>query len=200
MNVEKIDMAKMKIEDAKRLYLQWGKVLQPDYDHLIDAHREQKPHKGMPNDNYYHALCLTDRMFRETKHHMRMLSGKDGDGFLTTLRESFEGMLVNITENGGFAHIILVADTVSNFIKEMKEKYSSLQVTLACLKEGRQIAHSIVCDNRMVRDEKTHPPLTEESNANDIKATIYFDDKVVAKVAAENFDSAWELINPPSKE
>ncbi len=184
----------MKIGDAKTLFHDWGDSLSQGYDALIEQNKEENPEKGMCNDNYCHALFFTDYMLRKTRHHIRMLSGEDGDGFLSVLRKNFESALGRITNSGGFARIILVNNRNSDFLSELVRKYPVLKLTQASLKGKENVPHTIICDDHMLREEDIHDKLTDESDASQITAKVYFNSTVKAKLAAESFDNTWDYL------
>jgi hypothetical protein len=185
----------MIIRDAKDFFAEYGVELSDGFDTMIRHKKVKAPGEGMQNDNYFHAMFFTDYMFRSTKHRLRILSGAQADGFLGILKTSLEGLLKNITKNCGFAHIILVDGSISPFLKSMKQKYPVLKTILVKTVRAENIRHTIVCDDYMVRDEKPHPQLTDDSNVEEIKATVYFNNKKRASVAADSFDQMWEILS-----
>jgi len=185
----------MKIKDAKAMFRNWGDPLSEGYDNLIERKKKENPEEGVPNDNYCHALFFTDYMFRATQKHLRILSGAEGDGFLNVLGKSFEGALKRISDNHGFAHLILVDSKLSNFLSPMLNRYPVLKITPATLKDDQNVPHTIICDNHMLREEDIHDELTDESDVNQVTAKVYFNSNVKAKLAAESFDNTWGYLN-----
>ncbi len=188
-------MSKMKVRDAKNVFAQWGGSLSETFDTLIESHKEENPQEGMANDNYFHALFFTDYMFRSTKRHFRMLSGANGDGFLGILKKTFEAALRRITKNKGYALIILIDGQITPFLKSMIEKYPIFKITLATLRGGKDVPHTIVCDDYMVREEKLHEKVKDDSDIREINATVYFDNADRAQLAAKSFDATWSYLN-----
>lgn len=187
--------SKMKVRDAKAVFDQWAGSLSETFDMLIESFKAENPEEGMPNDNYFHALFYTDYMFRSTKHHLRMLSGANGDGFLGILKKSFEAALQTITKNKGFVRIILIDGGITPFLKSMMEKYPIFKITLASLVSDEDVPHTIVCDDYMVREENLHEKVKDDSDIRKISATVYFDNADRAHVAAKNFDATWSYLN-----
>ncbi len=185
----------MKIGDAKTLFHDWGDSLSQGYDALIEQNKEENSEKGMCNDNYCHALFFTDYMFRATQHDIRMLSGEEGAGFLCTLRKSFEEALKRITRFGGDVRIILVNSKKTDFLSAMIEKYPILKLTHASLKGDKNVPHTIICDDHMLREEDIHEKLTDESDTEQVTAKVYFNSNVKAKLATESFDDTWNYLN-----
>lgn len=185
----------MKIADAKEVYKEWAEALSQDYEKLIEAHKVDNPEEGLSNNNYLHALFYTDYMFRKTQREIRILSGDDGDGFLGMLKTSFEEALKKIRRKGGFAHLILVERVVSKFLSSMLAKYPNvLDIILVKPLENAKVSHSIICDDNMLRKERPHPPLKNDTDAGEVKARVYFDSKIKTKLAAENFDKTWKFL------
>jgi len=185
----------MRVRDAKTVFNRWGGSLSETFDMLIESHKEENTQEGMPNDNYYHSLFFTDYMFRSTKYHLRMLSGANGDGFLGILKKSFEAALQTITKNKGFVHIILIDGRITPFLKSMMVKYPIFKITLAALVSDKDVPHTIVCDDYMVREENLHEKVKDDSDIRKISATVYFDNTDRAQVAAKSFDATWSFLN-----
>ena len=185
----------MRVRDAKTVFDRWGGSLSETFDMLIESFKEENPEEGMPNDNYFHALFYTDYMFRSTKHRLRMLSGANGDGFLDILKKSFEAALRKITKNKGFARIILIDGKITPFFKSMMEKYPFFKITLATLGDDKDLPHTLVCDDYMVREENLHEKVKADSDIRKISATVYFDNTDRAQVAAKSFDATWSFLN-----
>ncbi len=186
---------KMNIKYTKAFFKMSWEYLRPDFDSSIERNKEIDPEEPLPNDNYYHALAYTDYMFRKTMNELRMLSGSDGDGFLETLIESFEGALGRIQKSEGFAHIILVNEKAPEFLRAMGKRYDRLAITQAELNEGQEIEHTIICDKHMFRAEKVHGPLNDDTLINEIKADVYFNSKRKAGLAIKSFDDTWSYLN-----
>ena len=186
----------MKVKDAQRIFSRWGESISVDFDALIRQKKKVAPQEGMRNDNYYHALFFTDYMFRSTEHYLKMLSGSQGDGFLSVLKKSFEDALKRITRNRqGEVQIILVNCDISQSLQLMMDRYPALSVTLAKSAKNENVSHTIICDEYMVREEEPHKELTGDSDVRAIKAKVFFNNKDRAKIASESFDSIWKRLN-----
>ena len=185
-------MPKMTVKDAKDIFEKWGGSLQKPFDDLIDIKSQDKPEKPISNDNYFMALCFTNRMFSKTNKHIRMLAGKDGADFLNLLQSNFERAMERVRKNDGFVRIILVTEKIPNFLKQLKAKYPKwLEYKRAILMPGAQIEHTIICDDYMVREEEIHPPLDENTPADAIRASVYFSNSARGKMRASEFDGTW---------
>ena len=184
-------MANIKtIEEAKSLFQEYGAFLQESFDDYIDTKREEG--KPIYNDNYFMALCFTDRMLRETKYHFRMLAGNDGNDFLNLLKSHFEMAMERIKNNNGFARIILVTKKIPSFLISLKKKFPDhFDYKRVTLKSDAQIEHTIICDGDMVREEEIHLLLDENTLAGAIRATVYFDNPARGKIRASEFDGIW---------
>lgn len=181
----------MNIETAQKLYGELGEFIRKDTSDVAD----KVGSSCLSNDTYFNALEYTDLMFYRTLSHIRIFSGGDGDGFLSTLRSTFERALTKIKEAKGFARVILVNDEIPLFLKEMQGKHSYvLEIIPVQVKEGIELSHYIVCDDNMLRDEKSHKKLTPDTDIKEIKASVYFDNQAKAKNFAEKFDNLWKFL------
>ena len=134
-------------------------------------------------------------MFYRTLSSIRMFSGGDGDGFIFTLRKTFERALTKIKSAKGFARIILVNEDVPPVLKDIQNTHPDvLEIIPVQVKEGVNLSHYIVCDNNMLRDEKLHNELAPETDIKEIKASVYFNNKAKAKNFAEKFDDLWNSL------
>ena len=86
----------MRIRGAKQFFQYWGDALSLGFDGLRERKGACNPERGITTYNNCLASFLTDYVFRATPRHIRMLSEAEGDGFLRTLRISFEGALKRI--------------------------------------------------------------------------------------------------------
>jgi len=150
---------------------------------------------GLVNDTYFNALEYTDLMFYRTLSNIRMFSGSDGDGFLSTLHSSFGRALAKIKKADGFARLILISDEIPPALKQIQQTHSDvLEVVPVRIESGVNLSHYIVCDDNMLRDEKVHKTLTPETDIKEIKAFVYFDNEAKAKNFAEKFDDLWRFL------
>ncbi len=186
------DMNKMDIQTAQQLYSKIGEFIRSDTGNIADLMGSS----CLTNDTYFNALEYTDLMFYRTLSNIRMFSGSDGDGFLSTLLNTFKRALVKIKEAKGFARIILVGDVIPPPLAEIKQDHSDvLEIIPVQIKEGVNLSHYIVCDENMLRDELVHKELTPKTDINEIKASVYFDNDIKAKGFIERFDGLWKSLS-----
>lgn len=185
----------MKIKDAKELFASYRKAFQPDYEALVKLFRLHGIPFPVDNSNYLHALSFTDLMFHHTDSSLRMLTGSLTGGVPDCLRDSFEEMLARINKRGGAARIIEVdGDRPYSQVSD-SETRGRLQVLRGVPSEGARLAHFIVCDNDMVREEEPHAKLTDDSDANEVKAKVYFSNKTKAVTFSARFDAMWRKLS-----
>lgn len=181
----------MDIKKAQELYVEIGEFIRSDISNIAN----KMGSSCLANDTYFNALEYTDLMFYRTLSNIRMFSGSDGDGFLSTLRSSFERALAKIKKAKGFARIILISDEIPSALKKIQEKHADvLKIIPVQLKSGVDLSHYIVCDNNMLRDEKVHKNLTQDTDIKEIKASVYFDNEAKAENFAEKFDDLWDFL------
>ena len=188
---------KLPIQQAKAFYLASSVALHQQFEDLVVELTSEKPGGMIDNNDYFHALWYTDIMFGQTRNSIRMLTGNEASGFLKALAHVFEAALKQITKNRGLVRIIMLAEQPPPFLRDLKDKYRSVfDVKLARLIPGQQIEHTIICDDYMVRKEAPHEPLTELSDAGEVKAKVYFDNEGLAEVETASFDGLWEKLRP----
>ena len=150
------------------------------------------------NDSYADALFLTDIMLQKTNRSLCVLTGNCVGQFLSVLNDSLIGALKRIKNLKGKARFILV-DTdgkVPEFLKTLKAAGYPISVTFAKAVNNAKVSHYIIADGKMLRDEKYHEELTDESAASDIRASVYLNSPVHAQSKQVRFDSVWEQLNP----
>ncbi len=187
----------MTVADAQRIFSQYTNDFLEEQEHFVDLLRKNHIEQAISNSNYLHALTLTDLMFRHTDRSFRMLTGFEGDGFLKCLCKSFKSMLTRIQERGGKARIILVDGDATDLQSIREEFKDTLEVVEAVPSNSESsIAHFLVCDTDMVRDEKPHKKLAEGGNANQIHAEVYFANRFKGGTFSRKFDLIWEKLVP----
>jgi hypothetical protein len=189
------DAPVMNIAKAKRIFQDCGPDLVREYDSIVKFCRENKVSAPLANGNFMHALTLTELLFGHTDNSLRMLTGGHGDGFIACLKSTFVAMLNRLRRNNGKARIVVVnGDRESALLNRLRADYpNTLDV-----KHGSAttpIAHFIVGDSEMVRDEKPHPELDDSSDANLIKADVYFHSPAIASLFEDRFDSIWDRLS-----
>lgn len=185
---------KMTIERAKQFYAKYGDAFQADTNNMVTLIRASGYNEPLANSNYMHALCYTDAMFQHTSHEFRMLTASATD-FIECLQDSFKAMLNRIKKNKGKARIVIVDGDKSQALEKIENEYDgTLKIIEAVSSSNSPIAHFIVCDDDMVRDEAPHKPLTKESDADVITAEVYFRNNIKADIISQKFDQIWKSL------
>ena len=186
------------IGEAKELYKQYGPALYTDDAGLLEIFKRNSVEDGFRNDSYVHALFLTELMLQNTRFSFKMLTGKEGDGFLGTLKEDFVKMLRRFKKHQGKAQIVIADSEEPKFLRKLKSDYpDNLKVRSAEPAKGAQIEHFIVSDDSMVREEEPHEPLMDTMDAKGaVRATVYFSNSVKAKLVSQQFDGLWDYLAP----
>lgn len=181
----------MKIAHAQKLFKELGEFIRNDTSDIANKVGTSR----LDNDTYFHALEYTDLMFYRTLSSIRIFSGGDADGFIATLRKTFERALIKIKNAKGFARIILVNNNIPPVLQELQKDHPGvLEIIPVQVEEGVDLSHYIVCDANMLRDEKLHKELTPDTDIKEIKAAVYFDNKARAQNFAEKFDDLWKSL------
>jgi hypothetical protein len=167
----------------------------PGYRALIEQMILNGRKTDFDNDSYLDALFLTDIMFRQSRHRVRILSGALADGFLTTLRASLISTLERVQKNGGFVKVILLSNEAPSMFDELKKQFAST-FDFALAKVRGQVKHFIVCDSTLARIEEPHEPITPDSPSDIIKAKVYFNEPDQSKKLEDQFDYAWGILRP----
>ena len=141
---------------------------------------------------YQDALALTDVMFTRSTKSIRMLTGEQGDGFLSALKEPFVAALERIKYNGGSVKIIVLGQTNKCLDDLQKTFAGTLEIIKA--KSSGAIKHFTVCDSSMARMEEVHEPLSDKTLITTIKARVCFNDSSQATALEENFDKIWNRL------
>jgi len=196
-----MEAGSMKIKDAKEIYIKHGLSLQPDFEALAVVFRKCDIEAPIANSNYLHALSLTDLMFRHADHSLEMVTGGCGDGFIGGLKKSFLAMLEKIRKVEGKARIIVIDGETENLKTWANDEYKDvLELVEATANEGVIIPHFIVCDKDMVRDEEKHGPLDDDTDANKVRADVFFNNHSKARVFTTRFNAMWEALRGNSRE
>ena len=188
------------VRTAQAQYLQSGEgSIHKGFRDVIKSLVKSGYPKPIPNDCYADALFLTDIMLEHTERSFRMLSGQSGDGFITTLETNFKKMLVRLHEVGGKAKVILIRRpgqaAQTRKLNELQKEIPGVLEFATGVAE-HDLKHYIVSDSQMLRLEDVHPPLTDETPADAIKAQVYMDAPVRAKMQEESFESIWNILHP----
>ncbi len=190
-------MSRMTIEDAKKVFEKFGTSLLPDLEAMVTLFRENRIDAPLSNNNYLHALSMTDFMMANTSSSFLMVTGGDGDGFLGCLQDQFDSMLKRIQKANATAKIIILGSqsTGTDILVPMERKYPEALNVIRLHAKGSVMPHFIVCDDDMVRDEEIHETLNKDQDANLIKAKVYFRNKPVAKVFIQRFEMIWNILS-----
>jgi hypothetical protein len=184
------------VSEAIRAYEQLGEAIDVGYDSLIKAYGPQELYDGIPNSDYFHALCLTSIMFRRTLSTIRILSGFDLGPFIKALHKTFEEAVEKIKKtNEGFVRILLMQDGPEDQIKYLRDNASQYPAIIKVKKLIPGIikpSHRTICDDDKLRLEEPHPPLIDGSDASLVRAKAYFGNTARAKAEAKYFDWMWE--------
>jgi len=119
--VEKMDMSELTIQEAVEFFKHGGASVHGGYDILVEIVSKDKLREGIPNPDYFHALCLTDFMFRRTKRSLQMLAGQSVNDFLEVLKNSFNAAVDRIIRNNGTVQIILLGNRLSPNLMAQKD-------------------------------------------------------------------------------
>lgn len=147
------------------------------------------------NDSYADALPLSEAMFLRANRSIDILTAGGCDKFLEALSDSFNGALRRIKKVGGTVRIILLDST--DKLKVDPQFDGTIKYAFARVEgdpKASNIRHLIICDDNMLRDEEPHAPLTLNSAASEIKADVYLNSTVHAKMKKEYFNSLWERL------
>ncbi len=188
----------MTISDAIDMYARCGTPLQHEIDQWIGLVQSAKLETPLSNANYFHALGLTEGMFRRICYRFLMLTGQGGDKFVGTLGTTIRHMLRRIQANQGDARIIIVNGDSCGIRQLVEEFPGVLSVCAANAPKDSQPAHFIVGDYGMVRQEQPHEPLENGSPADLIKANMYFANPGKVRLFTQWFDDCWKLLQPSS--
>lgn len=189
---------KMKIENAIEIF----KMMQEldgfqTFDELADL-ANLKADEPINNDSFLDALMLNRYMFDNCKNSLCMFTAHSGEvSFLTHLKEYFLQTLERLRIDGRKAKIIFIADKQPEILEDedIKKYLTSrvLEYFRIQVKDTSIVRHYIVCDD-MVRIEEPHKELTLNSFASEIKAKMYFNAPVKARMMRNNFQNIWDFI------
>jgi methyl coenzyme M reductase subunit D len=134
-------------------------------------------------------------MFQRTNQKLTILTGSNADQFLDALHVSFEKALERIRKTSGIARMIILDNEIPKTVSTLASRFAPLvQIRRGILKPGAKINHIIACDSTMIRVEEHHEPLTLDSDADAVKAKVFFDNAEEVKARLGFFDAAWELL------
>jgi len=188
----------MTVEDAIRIYADFGDTLEPFFVDIYERLIADRPSVELPNADYLHALQLTALMLRNAQDDFCMLSGGSADCFTKTLKAEFLKMLKRFANGGrnSVARVVVVnpTDDLPELTELQKEFPANLKIFRAQSPHEERIGHYIVADN-MVREELPHKRLTKQSRADEIKAKVFFNNKSRADLFRSNFNSLARMWN-----
>ncbi len=184
------------IGDAIQQYAKNGEQsIHKGYRDVIKMLVDSGYDKPIKNDSYEDALFLSDIMFENSQKSVKIFTGGGIEEFIEVLNDQFKKMLHRIKLNNGSVKVVTLGGVIPNALKQLVVEYKeTLQVVAAKAKEGTEVRHFIVCDEKMIRSEEPHGPLTKDSPASDIKAEVYFDNPSKGKFFSDMFDAIWKKV------
>jgi len=184
----------MSICTAREFYRKHASAVNMDEIDLVDMFRKIGWKNGLNNDNYVHALFLTDLMFRNTFTSMSILAGAGADDFLRCLSKSFEALLDRLKKwSEGLVRIVIVDGEKGDYLNWLSRRYEgTLSVKCAQSAPTVRIGHFIFNDSGMLRKEQYHDPLDDESSAGEVKAKVYLNNPTESRIMWDVFDTVWK--------
>ena len=168
-----------------------------DYRDIVDiVHNEGYLDTEIPNNDFSHALYLTDLMFQDTSKSIRMLNGiSEGCDWLEALRGNLVAALKRIQRSGGFLRAIFVGEGgAPDSIIELRNEFKGT-VQFVTATSPKPTKHFIICDDYMLRSEELHDPVTPDTASDNIHASVYLNSPLRAKEKAREFDEIWDYLS-----
>jgi len=194
-NNEMVKTPTLTIGVAQRIYLDTTKsAAHSALRSVIGTMIDKDIRTEFENDSYLDALILSEMMFARSVKSVKMLTGDGCDTFLQTLGDSFIGTLKRLQAIGGKMRVLMVATEIPKFISDAQAKFNTtLEVALLRVKPQTQVPHFLVCDSRMARVEKPHGPLTNDTPADAIQASVHFNNPSRSELLESRFDAFWSV-------
>jgi len=196
----------MTIGEAENLFDRFRTSLQKDYSDLarvFEKARHTKFYIGgsyttpadwpVPSSNYLRSLGYLSDILMQTHHSFNMVTGSDRLLQTESLQKHFRDMLKRLAGKQNTARVIVVDGEAPGFEKLQSEFADSLKVVRG-RSVDKPIQHFLASDDRRVRDEEHHGPLTSNSDANAIKAEVYFNNETLARLRNGTFENYWKKI------
>lgn len=191
---------KLTIKEASLRYQKFGNdAVYPGYRELISQAVKSGRRLEFKNDSYLDALFLTDIMLQRAEKHIRFFSGAQADGFLSTLKASFESAIERIQLNEGFVRVVLLSHETPKLFLSFQERFKGI-FDFALANASAPVKHFIVCDSILSRIEEPHPPLEPDMPADAIRATVYFNEPDESRRLESQFDYIWNLVRPKQRQ
>lgn len=170
-----------------------------DYRDIVDIIRKGRYDIEIPNNDYSHALWLSDLMFQGTSKNIRMLNGiSSGCDCFEVLKDSLTIALQRITRGSGYLKAIFVGEgNIPGSIAQLREEFGDT-VQFITATASKPIKHFITCDDNKVRLEELHDRITPDMNSDQIKASVYLNSPARTREAIKKFDTIWSYLNSSS--
>jgi len=186
--------AKISLADAGDIYTKFGHLFYRDELTIVERYRRLGDTSVIPNSTYFHALILSEQIFRNVRRELRIIGGAFLGQFLETIQTSFEGAIKRIQDAGArtetFARVIVFDDHRPPVLEELMTRYpNALDVAMSRPWPGAR--HLIVGDDSMARREAKHRVLDSEALAGEIQANVYLCNTAIAGVLSSQFDDSW---------
>lgn len=189
----------MNVGEAKEIFRSYRRGLAAEYEDVVRFCRKNSVDAPLKNGSFLHALTLTDLILTHCDKSFRMLTGGAGDGFVSCLKDSFVEMLERLKASKGKARILVLnGPTDTEVLRSLREGFPDTLEVRKGIARGN-VAHFIVADNDMVRDEKPHIPINDASDADTIKADVYFHSPPIAELFSSRFDAIWTKVGPAER-
>ena len=172
-----------------------------DYRAIVEVVRKTRHDMEIPNNDYSHALWLSDLMFQGTSNDMRMLNGTSSGGFdcfFGVLKNSLTIALKRIQRSGGHLKAIFVGEGKAPESLTQLRKVFGDTVQFITATTDKPIKHFIACDDNKLRLEELHDPITREMKSDEIKASVYMNSPARTKETIKEFDAIWSYLNSDS--
>ena len=170
-----------------------------DYRDIVDIIRKGRYDIEIPNNDYSHALWLSNLMFQGTSKNIRMLNGiSSGCDCFEVLKDSLAIALQRIERCGGYLKAIFVGEgDIPGSIVQLREEFGDT-IQFITATTSKPIKHFIACDDNKVRLEELHDRITPDMESDQIKASVYLNSPARTRETIEKFDTIWDYLNSSS--
>lgn len=167
-----------------------------DYRDIVDIIRKARYDMEIPNNDYSHALWLSNLMFQGTSKNIRMLNGiSSGCDCFDVLKDSLTIALQRIKRSGGYLKAIFVGEgNVPESIVQLRKEFGDT-VQFVTATASKPIKHFIACDDNKLRLEELHDRITPDMDSNQIKASVYLNSLARTRETIKEFDAIWDYLN-----
>jgi hypothetical protein len=173
-----------------------AEFIDKDYRDIVDIIRKARYDMEIPNNDYSHALWLSNLMFQSTSKNIRMLNGiSSGCDCFEVLKDSLAIALQRIKRCDGYLKAIFVGEgDVPSSIVQLREEFGDT-VQFVTATAGKPIKHFIACDDNKVRLEELHDPITPDMDSDQIKASVYLNSPARTRETIKEFNTIWDYLN-----